>query len=491
MPRVVPDLVGERYRLRERLAAGGVGEVWRAEDTMLGRTVAVKLLRPEHADSAEYRERLRMEGRHLAALSHPRLAGVYDYGDGGGRERPYLVMELIDGEPLSAVLARSRTLPPRRVVAIVAQAAEGLACVHAAGLVHRDVKPANLLVQPDGSVKITDFGIARGPETLRLTRTGQVIGTPLYLSPEQAAGYGVAPAGDLYSLGVIAWECLAGRPPFEGDDVLAVALAHRDRPVPPLPDGVPAPVRALVRALTAKDAAARPDAVTTAQWARRLLDDPEVVDAAPGPVVPAEQVRSPAEDAPEVRDEVVAAPPNRRSLLLGVGAVAFAAVSGASGWALRSPSEEGRPNRGRTAAASPATGRRTVTVDPARYYGHPVTTVTRELDRMGLRVGVRYQPVPGRPTGTVVGITPAGEISVGVKVTVYAARNDRPAPARAAEPPHHTRGSADSTKSQRAPAGSERHGTPTRRSAEVSGGGRATGKRTEPKGTAKGKGKGH
>ncbi|MEV5750576.1 serine/threonine-protein kinase [Actinoallomurus sp. NPDC052308] len=241
----------------ELLAAGGVGEVWRAEDTELDRTVAVKLLRPEHADSEEYRERLRLEGRHLAALSHPRLAEVHDYGDGREDERPYLVMELIDGEPLSAVLARERTLPPRRVVDIVAQAADGLACVHAAALVHRDMKPANLLVRPDGSVKITDFGIARGPETLRLTRTGQVIGTPLYLAPEQAAGYAVTPAGDLYSLGVIAWECLAGRPPFQGDDVLAVAIAHRDRPVPPLPDSVPEPVRLLVRALTAKDPAVR------------------------------------------------------------------------------------------------------------------------------------------------------------------------------------------------------------------------------------------
>ncbi|MCO5971292.1 serine/threonine-protein kinase [Actinoallomurus soli] len=464
-------MVGERYRLCERLAAGGVGEVWRAEDTALDRTVAVKMLRPEHAESEEYRERLRLEARHLAALSHPRLAEVYDYGDGREDQRPYLVMELIDGEPLSAVLARARTLPPRRVVEIVAQAAEGLACVHAAVLVHRDMKPANLLIRPDGSVKITDFGIARGPETLRLTRTGEVIGTPLYLAPEQAAGYGVTPAGDLYSLGVIAWECLAGRPPFQGDDALAVAIAHRDRPVPPLPDSVPEPVRALVEALTAKDPAARPDAVAVAEWARRLRDDPAVVAAPPGPVLAAEDEPSTAAGTAEVP-----ASPHRRALLLGVGAVAAAALTGASGWALRSPSAV-RSARAQTGGAPSARPRRTVTVDPTDYYGHRLDSVVEALRRLGLRVSVRHQVVPGRSSGTVVGLTPSGEMAVGTTVTVYAARTltTPSAPRRTARPTSPgTGGSAERTRAvvrRPAPPGKEKAG--------------------EPKGRAKGKGKNH
>lgn len=427
MPTAVTRLVGDRYRLRERLGAGGVGEVWRAEDTVLDRPVALKLLRPEHADSEEYRERLRLEGRHLAALSHPRLAEVYDYGDGAGTERPYLVMELIEGEPLSALLARAGTLPPRRVLEIVAQAADGLSCAHGAGLVHRDMKPANLLVRPDGSIKITDFGIARGPETLRLTRTGQVIGTPLYLSPEQAAGRGVTPACDLYSLGVIAWECLAGRPPFDGDDVLAVAIAHRDRPVPPLPRQVPLPVRALVQALTAKEPAARPDAAEVIEQARRLLDDPEVTAAPSGPMLPPEDTARPPQDTASdaVLPPEAQARPDRRSLLFGVGAAAFAALAGATGWALGSPSDE-TVSSVRASVGRPSTPTaRQVTLDPTRYYGRPISAVAAALHRLGLRVSVRYQDVPERSPGTVVGVAPSGAVSVGTTVTVFVARTAR------------------------------------------------------------------
>ncbi|MFL6056453.1 MAG: serine/threonine-protein kinase [Actinoallomurus sp.] len=465
---VVPMSVGERYRLCERLGTGGVGQVWRAEDTVLDRPVAVKLLRPEHAESEEYRERLRLEARHLAALSHPRLAGVYDYGDGEGDQLPYLVMELIEGDPLSALLARERTLPPGRVVDLVTQAADGLACVHAAGLVHRDIKPANLLVRPDGGLKITDFGIARGAETLRLTRTGQVIGTPLYLSPEQAAGYGVAPPGDVYSLGVIAWECLAGRPPFGGEDVLAVALAHRDRPLPPLPDSVPEPVRTLVQVMTAKDPEARPDAATLAEWARRLQDDPAVTAAPSGPVVASDEVHPAPDITPDARD--VSAPPHRRPLLLGVGAVAFAALAGASGWALGNPSGD-KAASARAAVSAPTPAHRTATLDPARYYGKPLSAVAETLRRMGLRVRVRDQVVPGRPAGTVVGMTPSGEIPVGTTVTIYAARtppSPSSAPHRAARPAPGPRESPDRTRA----AGERSHG-------------KALGKRDKEKGSGK------
>jgi serine/threonine protein kinase len=288
----LPPLRG-RYLLEDRVAAGGMGEVWRARDTRLGRIVAVKLLRPEFADNPDYRNRLRLEGRHAAQLSHPGIVAVHDYDDGSAGGVPYLVMEYVAGPSLATLLAAEGTLSPGRVVALIAQAAQALACAHAAGIVHRDMKPGNVLV--DGSqVKIADFGIARAIGTASVTRAGLMLGTPAYLSPEQAAGIPATPASDLYSLGVIAYECLAGRPPFSGS-ALSVALAHLDRPLPPLPRTVPAPVAELVAALTAKDLRRRPgDALAVAQWARYAGVDQQVITAVAGPVPP----RSPAPAEP-------------------------------------------------------------------------------------------------------------------------------------------------------------------------------------------------
>ena len=282
-PGTPPPLRG-RYQLEGRIAAGGMGEVWRARDTLLGRIVAVKLLRPEYADSPEFRDRLRWEGRHAGLLSHPGVVQVHDYDDGSAGGVPYLVMEYVEGPSLAAVLRAEGTLSPCRVLGLVAQAAEALACAHAAGIVHRDMKPGNVLVD-GGQVKITDFGLARAVDAVPMTRTGLVIGTPAYLSPEQVAGRAATPASDLYGLGVIAYECLTGRPPFQGN-ALAVALAHRDRPLPPLPGTVPGPVAKLVAALTAKNPQRRPgDALAVADWARRVLASPQVALAIAGPVI--------------------------------------------------------------------------------------------------------------------------------------------------------------------------------------------------------------
>ncbi|RJL34583.1 serine/threonine protein kinase [Bailinhaonella thermotolerans] len=246
-----------------------MGEVWRAEDGLLERPVAVKVPRPEHADDVEFRLRFQREARHAAALSHPGVAQVYDYGE--GPPRPWLVMEYVRGESLAAILAREGRLAVDRTLDIVAQTAEALAAAHAAGLVHRDVKPGNLLITGSGTVKVTDFGIAWASDATPLTRTGTLVGTPLYLSPEQAAGRAATTLSDIYSLGVIAFQCLSGSPPFVGNPA-AVALAHRDQPLPPLPADVPEPVRGFVAALTAKHPGARPgDAHTVAAWARALL----------------------------------------------------------------------------------------------------------------------------------------------------------------------------------------------------------------------------
>jgi serine/threonine protein kinase len=175
-----------RYRLDSRIATGGMGEVWRATDTTLGREVAVKLLKHEYADDPTFRSRFETEAQHAAALHHPGVAGVYDFGeatatDGSGSPRPYLVMELVDGKPLSDLLRGGRPLDPEVARDLLAQAADAVAVAHRAGIVHRDIKPANLLVTPDRRIKITDFGIARAADGVGITQTGQVMGTPQYL----------------------------------------------------------------------------------------------------------------------------------------------------------------------------------------------------------------------------------------------------------------------------------------------------------------------
>jgi eukaryotic-like serine/threonine-protein kinase len=251
-------MLGGRYRLTERIAAGGMGEVWRADDTVLGRAVAVKVLKAEYADSPEFRTRFRREARLAAALSHPGVAQVYDSGDGEGDQQPYLVMELVDGEPLGAVLARVGRLDASRTAHVVAQAAAALGAAHRAGLVHRDVKPGNLLISGDGTVKITDFGIARAVDGSGHTQTGEVLGTPHYLSPEQALGEAATGASDLYALGVVAHELLTGRRPFDKGTPVATALAQVNDPPPPLPPHVPPGLRSLIEQCLAKKAADRP-----------------------------------------------------------------------------------------------------------------------------------------------------------------------------------------------------------------------------------------
>ncbi len=256
----VGDRLGERYELREPIAVGGMGEVWRAVDQVLGRDVAVKVLKPEYTSDPGFLDRFRAEARHTAALAHPNIAAVYDYGEttDGGRESAYLVMELVPGEPLSDELARQGRLSPDRAMDLLGQAALGLAAAHAAGVVHRDVKPGNLLITPDGHVKVTDFGIARAVDQVPMTATGQVMGTAQYLAPEQAMGRGATPASDVYALGVVAYEAVSGSRPFGGDSAVAQAMAHVNDTPTALPDDVPAPVRALIETAMAKEASQRP-----------------------------------------------------------------------------------------------------------------------------------------------------------------------------------------------------------------------------------------
>src|SRR4051812_12974406 len=253
------DLLGDRYRLESVLAGGGMGRVWRAHDTRLQRPVAVKILRSELTGDPAFLSRFRAEAQHAALLNHPHIAAVHDYGEAVREEErlAYLVMELVEGETLSDLLARSGRLDVPRTLRIVRQMASALAVAHSSGVVHRDVKPGNVLLTVDGDVKITDFGIAWSASSVPLTRTGQVIGTAHYLSPEQAQGAKAAPASDVYALGVVAYECLAGRRPFEGESSVQVALKQIGELPPPLPPDVPGEVRRLVERAMAKDPAAR------------------------------------------------------------------------------------------------------------------------------------------------------------------------------------------------------------------------------------------
>ena len=260
---------GGRYELSSRIAIGGMGEVWKATDSIIGRTVAIKILKDEYMGDPGFLERFRAEARHAALVNHEGIANVFDYGEEQGSA--YIVMELVPGEPLSTIIEREGRLPADRVLGIVAQTATALQAAHDAGLVHRDIKPGNLLITPEGRVKITDFGIARIADQVPLTATGQVMGTVQYLAPEQASGHTATPATDLYSLGIVAYECLAGKRPFTGESQVAIAMAQINDAPPALPADVPAPVQRLVMACLAKDPDERPQtAAKLAQAATAL-----------------------------------------------------------------------------------------------------------------------------------------------------------------------------------------------------------------------------
>jgi serine/threonine-protein kinase len=299
-------LLSGRYRLERRIAAGGMGEVWRGTDEVLGRPVAIKLLRHAYVGDEALASRFRAEARYAASLSHPGIAQVFDYGEqdtsdgrgfGGGA---YLVMELVPGEPLSAIIARTGRLSHEVTLDIIAQAAGALQAAHAAGIVHRDIKPGNVLVTADGRVKITDFGIARAVQAAQaghLTQTGMVMGTAQYVSPEQASGLRVTHASDVYSLGIVAYECLAGAPPFAAEALIALALAHVREVPPPLPPSVPPLVCDMVMRMLAKRPEDRPaSALAVAERAAVLRD---TLPGASGPGLAEMATEDPAAWFPE------------------------------------------------------------------------------------------------------------------------------------------------------------------------------------------------
>lgn len=448
--------LGDRYRLDERIATGGMGEVWRARDELLDRDVAVKLLKREYADDDGFIERFRAEARHTAGLAHPGIAGVYDYGEGAGTS--YLVMELVPGEPLSALLKVEGRLSAERTLDVLVQAARALDAAHQGGVIHRDVKPGNILVCPDGTVKLTDFGIARAADAVPLTQTGMVMGTAHYLSPEQGNGREVTPASDVYSLGVVAYECLAGRRPFEADTPVGIAMAHLYEDPPALPADVPEDVSDLVAQAMAKEpddrfataaAFAKAAEVTRSRLDGRV-DEPTMMLAptAALPVTPRLKApRRPSRTALIVSLGLavllllVAAawgasrPPPRRTVPVLAGKTAEEARAAlealgldyvgrtvfhrtvASGRVVsQDPAANTRVRKGDDVTVTISRGRQPVTL-PTGLVGQQRDTVVAALEKLGLNVTLA-SAADRTAFGTVIRVAPATGLRQGDTVTV-------------------------------------------------------------------------
>ena len=264
--------LGGRYRLLRRIGGGGMGVVWEADDAVLSRRVAVKVLPPELAADDRFVERFRREARAAAGLTHPNVAQVYDYGEDGPTR--FIVMELVPGETLAERLRRGGPLEPDEAARIGAEAADALEAAHRAGIVHRDVKPENIMLTPSAEVKVMDFGIAAAAQYSSLTTAGSLLGTATYMSPEHASGSLVTGASDVYSLAVVLYEMLTGRPPFAMETPVATALAHvnaEPEPISAAVSGVPPKLAETVQLGLAKDPSRRPE--SAAAFAAMLRGD--------------------------------------------------------------------------------------------------------------------------------------------------------------------------------------------------------------------------
>jgi serine/threonine-protein kinase len=471
----IGSLLAGRYEITAPIATGGMGEVWKARDQVLDRIVAAKVLKTEYTNDPSFLARFRNEARHTAALSHPNIASVYDYGettdDSGLQTLAFLVMEFVEGQPLVTILHDEGRLPVDWTLHVLSQSADGLSAAHRAGVVHRDIKPGNLIVRPDGVVKLTDFGIAQARDAAPLTRTGMVVGTAQYLSPEQAQGMEVNASSDVYSLGVVGFECLTGARPFDGASQVAIALAHINRPPPPLPGDIPPAVRMLVERALAKDPADRfADGGAFAEAIRAVANGgsvpvggrmaaaatviapatapTQVVDlaadghtqvfATPAAGMPAVSPRTggrpmPPLHAPADDDEWLPAeeePARRRRWVWPAAALVLLLLIGGVTWMLLSNGDADR-NRSAdptaTSTSTSAAGPTGMFLDPARFVGLDVASAERLLRAAGLVpvTAVADDDVLERVTqtldaGEVAAIDPSGRAAApGEEVTLF------------------------------------------------------------------------
>jgi eukaryotic-like serine/threonine-protein kinase len=406
------ELIAGRYRLDQRIGSGGFGEVWRATDTLLNRPVAVKIMRTELLGQELARRRFEAEARHAGSLVHVAIAKIYDYDTAGPGGRPFLVMEFVPGHSLAEELATG-PVGPARAMDLVAQIAAGLQAAHSAGLAHGDIKPHNVLLDFDGRVKLTDFGVPLTPDA-EAAAPGALLGTPEYQAPERMTGGRGSAASDLYSLGILAFQCLTGRVPFRGRAV-EVAEAHRNWPLPPLPAGLPAEVARLVTDLTAKDPADRPgSAEDAARRAAGLRDElalqtPAGVAAGPGGADggPAAADGRGGPDQGTLAGRGSARPPHRR-WYLGLAAIVVAAAVAWAAVTLLAPAGGG--------PASQRPGAHLVDVNATALRGQPVATAADRLRDQGLTVTIQWRPDSGVPAGLVIAVSPAGWLPAGTRV---------------------------------------------------------------------------
>ncbi|HMR94799.1 MAG TPA: Stk1 family PASTA domain-containing Ser/Thr kinase [Microthrixaceae bacterium] len=418
-----PRVLGDRYEIHQRLARGGMAQVYLARDRSLDRPVAVKELVPEFATDPSFVERFRREAQAAANLSHPNIVGVYDWGTQDGTY--FIVMEYVDGPSLSQVIRRDGPLHPRRAAELAGEVAAALGFAHSRGVVHRDVKPGNVLLTATGQSKVTDFGIARALSSPDddLTQAGSVMGTATYFSPEQAQGLPVDPRSDLYSLGVVLYEMVTGRPPFSGDTPLAIAYKHvQDQPAPPstivpeVPRGLEAIIMKLLqkrpddrypsaealradlnryldgdltaaeRALTGTAAGVAAAGVAAAGVAAAATTVQPAVD--PGTVQPIDDVDGGPDDAPK----------SRTGLFVGVIAVLLAILAGLLFWF--------------------ASSLRTDTVAVPALIGLPRAAAQKLLDDAGLEAKFTEEPNATVAAGLVISQDPAAKTDVDKGSTV-------------------------------------------------------------------------
>jgi serine/threonine-protein kinase len=408
--------LADRYLLDERIAVGGMGAVWAATDERLGRTVAIKLLKEDLSEDPRFIERFRREARAAGALSHPSVARVFDYGEDAGRH--YIVMELAQGRDLARLLREEGALAPERAAEIGAQIADALAHAHSAGLVHRDVKPANVIVDDNDRVKVTDFGIARAAGDSTLTATGSVLGTAHYISPEQASGTHIGPASDIYSFGIVLYEMLTGALPFTGDSALGVAMRHVNDDVPApsaLNPNIPSAFDTIVATATQKDPRARfPDAASLAAALRSTTLPPTDELTGDTQIAPAAW---PFAAHPPRWD-----PARLGKVVLAVFVLLLVIAAGLVAYRLVSNAELARERRERQAAAEAAG------IELVDYRGTPYPEAQAELEEQGLVPDIVPSDVDGFEKDIVWGQDPGPGATVeeGDTVTLLVSTGEAP-----------------------------------------------------------------
>jgi serine/threonine-protein kinase len=412
-------MLNGRYRVGSVLGRGGMAQVFKGTDTVLNRPVAIKVLSPQFAEDASFVHRFRREAQAAARMSHPNIVGIYDTGSDDGTH--YIVMEYIEGRTLADFLAGGGRLMPSRAFELGEAVCGALAYAHASGVVHRDIKPGNIMVTRGGEVKVMDFGIARVTSNETVTQTATVLGTASYLSPEQAQGQPVDERSDLYSLGVVLYEMLTGVPPFQGDSAVAVAYKHvQEQPTPPSrlnPEVTPEMDQVVMRAL-AKNPANRygsahelRDDLQRARTGQRVQATPLLAGPAGGQtavISRAEPERTAALPPTEAYEGYPPEEPRRRWWIGALVGLLILAVLGLGLWAF----------------ANSILGDGGDTVEMPELYLLPLDEARQILDDLGLEAEIRRRPADNAPPNTVLDQDPlpGTEVEVGSTVTLFVSR---------------------------------------------------------------------